>query len=61
MKTFFKNFISAIPLAFGAITTLFSVVYALEPDSHNNMVSALFLGLIGIPTLFAAVLNLWKE
>lgn len=60
MKPFIKNFVSALPLALGALLTLFSVVYGMEANSSDNWAS-LFLGLIGIPTLYASILNISKE
>lgn len=61
MKTFFKNLLSAIPFAFGAMLTLFSVVCAVNLDSGDNGFWAFFLGLIGIPILFASILSFLKE
>jgi len=61
MKYFIKNYFISIPLALGSLLTLFSVVNAMDLSNDDKWVSALLLGVIGIPLFYASVLSLLKE
>jgi hypothetical protein len=54
MIIFLKNFASAISLAFGTRLTFFSIIKGLKGGS-DSWVSSLFLGMAGIPLLFAFI------
>ena len=55
MKHYLIDFLIAIPLAFGLILTVFSVVNAIgSPDDSNKGFIALACGIVGIPLLFAS-------
>lgn len=61
MKSYLKNFLLAIPLAFGVVFTLLCVVNAMEAaNDADNGVVALIFGVIGIPLLFASSVALCK-
>jgi len=61
MKIFLKNFLIAMPLAIGAIFTMFSVQCAMGSYNPRYVAGAILWGLVGIPTLFAAIQNISKE
>jgi hypothetical protein len=60
MVKFLKNFSSAIPLALGVLLTLFSIIEAMKGE-NDSWVPALFLGIIGIPLLFASIIFVIKD
>jgi hypothetical protein len=62
MKSFFKNFAIAIPLALGIVLTIFCVVNAMSVLTDNTAgATALFCGLFGIPLLYASMIALMKD
>jgi hypothetical protein len=62
MKSFFKNFAMAIPLALGIVLTILCVVNAMAALTENTAgATALFLGLLGIPLLYASIIALMKD
>ena len=57
--SFLKLFLRGIPLALGLVLTLLSAVYAANAEGDSsNLVSALLLGLIGIPLLLASAVSI---
>ena len=62
MKSFFKNFAMAIPLAIGIVLTIFCVVNAMEVWRESTAGSlALMCGVVGIPLLYASVIALMND
>lgn len=60
MKPFLKNLALGVPLAFGAMLTLAGVSQAISSDT-DEVVTGIFLGLIGIPILFATLSAVLKD
>jgi len=60
MVKFLKNFSSAIPLALGTLLTIFSILEAMKGE-NDSLFNALFLGMLGIPLLFASILFLIRD
>ena len=62
MKSFFKNFAMAIPLALGIVLTVFCLVNAMAALTENTAgATALFCGVIGIPLLYASIIALLTD
>ena len=62
MKSFFKNFAMAIPLALGIVLTILCVVNAMAALTENTAgAMALFCGLFGIPLLYASIIALLND
>ncbi len=62
MKSFFKDFAKAIPLALGIVLTIFSVVNAIEVLNEQTAgPMALMCGISGIPLLYASIMALLKD
>jgi hypothetical protein len=59
---FVKNLLRAIPLAIGAVLTLLSAVYGLNAvEGQTDGVTALILGVIGIPLTYASLMALPRD
>lgn len=55
MKRYLTDFLIAVPFALGLIFTIFCVVNALGAlDNSDRGFTAIVLGLVGIPLLFAS-------
>lgn len=55
MKTYFKNFAKAMPLAIGLVLTVISARLAMS-DTSDAAFGALITGLIGIPLAVASLM-----
>jgi hypothetical protein len=56
---YFTLFLRAIPLAIGLVLTLLSAAYAIDVDAgSDNGMTALVLGVIGVPLLLASAVTL---
>jgi hypothetical protein len=59
LKRFIKNFLLGIPLAIGAMLTLFAVVHSMSVSEGDHGAYALICGGLGIPLLFASLCSLF--
>lgn len=55
MKTYFYDFLRGVPLALGALLTLFAVVVVVSGDDNDRFFNSFVCGLVGIPMLFASL------
>jgi hypothetical protein len=68
MKSFWKLFFHAIPLALGIILSLISIAYTTEVTSGSNpdetvatIMAAILFGIIGFPMLVASAISFTKK
>jgi|GEM_PF-1287515 len=65
MKIFFKFFGQALPLALGLVFSLLSVAFTVNvthgSSGEDEIIGALFFGIIGYPLLIAGALSLIKK
>ena len=65
MKSFLKLFIKSIPLGFGIALALISIAYIVSIiDSirrEEEIIAAIFFGIIGFPMAIAGAINLIKD
>lgn len=55
MKAYLYDLLRGVPLALGALFTLFSVVVAVSGNDTDKFFYSFVCGLVGIPLLFASL------
>ena len=65
MKSFLKLFAKALPLALGIVMALLSVAFTVnvthDHSVDNDVIAAIFFGIIGYPLLIASALSLIRD
>lgn len=62
MKSFWKLFFHAIPLAFGIVLSLISIAYITEAvGSEDRTMAAILFGIIGFPMVVASAISFAKK